>query len=178
MTVVWVLVTGSRHFWRADVVRVAFDAIEADFGWREPGPHTFCLIHGACPPRPVKVPGVGMVQASADWLAHHEAVRRPHWLIVESERGVVGFPAPWDAYRPASGRRGGPAGHIRNAQMVKHLLKQGGPKIVVGFPLVATKQDPKGTTSGTKGCLKLAEKAGLRWWVAPLDMETDVKETV
>jgi hypothetical protein len=111
------------------------------------------------------------VLASADMLADAEARRRQNWEVVESDEGVAGFPADWDAH-------GRPAGHIRNAQMVKHLLAQDGPKEVVGFPLVATKQHPKGTTNGTKGCLDLADKAGLRWWVAPLDMETDVKETV
>lgn len=167
MTVVWVLATGSREFWRRTVVRTAFEAIEADFGWREPGPHTFRLIHGACPPRPVNVPDQRRpVQGSADWHADWVARQLSNWQVVESAPGVAGFPADWHG-------RGNRAGPERNARMVKFLSAQDDPKIVVGFPLIATKQHPKGKTNGTKGCLDLAEKAGLRWWVAPLDMDIE-----
>lgn len=166
-TVVWVLMTGAREFWRREVVRTAFLAIEAKWDWREPGPLVFRLIHGACPPRPVTVPGLPRkMQASADWHAEWVARQLPRWEVVESVPGVSGFPADWD-------RHGKPAGHIRNAEMVQHLLAQEGPKEVVGFPLVATKQHPKGTTPGTKNCLTVAERAGLDWWVAPLDMDIE-----
>lgn len=174
MSVVWVLVTGAREFWRPEVVRVAFDAIEADYGWRGTGPHTFALIHGACPLRPVTVPvessdpdapASRTVNASADMLADAEARRRRRWHVVESRPGVAGFPAQWGFGRGA--------GHLRNRQMISFLRSKDGPKEVVGFPLAVSKRQPYGNTPGTSGCLQLAEEAGLRWWVAPLDMDTD-----
>lgn len=173
MTTIWVLATGSRYFWRQEVVRVAFDAIEADFGWNDPGPYTYRLIHGACPYYDVEVPGpdgrTRIVHGSADMLAEREARRRQHWAVVESAPGVSGFPADW--------RLGRKAGPVRNQQMIQFLQRQDGPKIVVGFPQVVSKRYPKGASSGTRGCLKLAENAGLRWWVAPLDMDTaDLRE--
>jgi hypothetical protein len=64
------------------------------------------------------------------------------------------YPADWDRYKPdpeydpeTGQRRGNPAGHIRNAQM----LRDGQPDLVLAF----------GEGRGTDGMVKLAEKAGV-----------------
>jgi hypothetical protein len=55
---------------------------------------------------------------------------------------VERHPADWKRY-------GKPAGHIRNAEMVDL-----GADICIAFPL--------GESPGTRGCMRLAEKAGIR----------------
>ena len=55
---------------------------------------------------------------------------------------VEGHPADWDTHGKA-------AGHIRNHQMVKL-----GADVCLAFPL--------GESRGTRGCMKAAEKAGIK----------------
>ncbi len=64
------------------------------------------------------------------------------------------YPADWERYKPdpeydpeTGKKRGNPAGHIRNAQM----LRDGQPDLVLAF----------GQGRGTDGMVKLAEKAGV-----------------
>jgi hypothetical protein len=182
-TVVNVLETGSRDFWHRPTIRIAFEAITAAVAWNRPGPYRFRLIQGECPARFSKsdLPDDELARlghhparfdhkilGSADALAASVA-REMYWEVVESQPGVRGFPADWDAHKPADPRKGNPAGFIRNQEMVDYLLRQDGLKVCIGFP---TRFPISG---GTADCLRRAHKAGIRTWVAPLGMGSDVE---
>lgn len=161
-----VLVTGSREWTDRDAIIAAFDATEATAGWRVPRARTlsFDLMHGACPLRMVGRHG-HRVPGSADMLAHEIARFRPGWKIVESQPGVLGFPADW------SNGRG--AGFIRNQQMVDVVKAAEGYawKVCIGFPidgLDVPYTGPLPGVGGTWDCLKRARKAGIdTWWAYP-----------
>lgn len=184
VTIVNILATGSRDFWHRPTVRLAFDSIETAARWNRPGPYRFRLIQGECPMRYTKsdLPDEELVRLGHDPARYGRSVlgsadahaasvaREMGWEVVESHPGVRGFPADWDAHKPADPRKGNPAGFIRNQEMVEYLLKQDGVKVCVGFPTRADR-----ISNGTADCMKRARKAGIRTWMAPLGMGSDVE---
>lgn len=177
-TIVNVLATGSRDFWHRPTIRTAFAAIMTATYWDHPDPYRFRLVEGECPTRIVTLdlPDAELlalghdphrfgrrVPASADAIAASVA-REMGWEVVESQPGVRGFPAPWKTL----GKR---AGFHRNQQMVDYLTREGGVRVCVGFP---TRLDP--ISQGTADCMERARVVGVRTWMAPLGMGSDMEE--
>lgn len=128
------LVTGSRHWDRPDVIWESLDRIAAELA--AAGDDELVVVHGACFPSK-RGPDGRFPLESADYLADLWCRRAGHPLKVRAER----HPAKWKQL----GKR---AGRIRNASMVEL-----GADLVLAF----LRDDSTGTT----GCIELAERAGL-----------------
>ncbi len=119
-----VLVTGDRNWKRMDIIEREFKKLPKDT----------IIIHGAA--------------RGADTLAGFVADKLG-MKVMESEKGVKGFPAKWNIY----GRGAGP---IRNQVMIDKILSYPGvPKKVLAF------HNNIAESLGTKDMVTRARKAGL-----------------
>jgi len=158
-----VLVTGTRSY--HDPQRI-FNALSL---WWDQQDEDITLVHGACPHPPAKLIGENMysrkyadrTEWSVDMLAN-EFAQNAKWITK-----VV--PADWNRcddgcyHKPrkdASGVNYCPAaGPRRNKKMVDMLNPD--KDVVLAFPY--------GKSAGTRGCIRLAEKAGLHVIVYELE---------
>lgn len=97
------LVTGSRHWTDAGVVRDVLDGYAASAA--KAGAPGVVLVHGAC--YPGVDPITGLIPArSADWLAHLWATTLPHPLPVTEEPHPADWARPCDSScKPGHRRR-------------------------------------------------------------------------
>lgn len=111
-----ILVTGSRDWWNAEIIREAIATAGRDATVH---PQEVTIVHGGA--------------RGADTIASD--IGNVYGCDVEAH------PADWDTHGKA-------AGHRRNAEMVAL-----GADICLAFPI--------GKSPGTRGCIALAEKAGI-----------------
>lgn len=132
-----ILVTGSRDFLDAAIAGAAIDEVV--------GLHDFAatativtIVHGAA--------------RGADRTAARAARRLGY--------STEAHPADWDAYADPEGKRGNPAGFIRNAEMVA-----AGADYCIAFPMHPPGTTGKSASRGTWHCADTAVKAGIPTFV-------------